>query len=112
MTSNHIEEYFTNNENTIGSELFRVQADNVDIKTEITDDEIKLINTLMENDVFLNSRKLRTPFERYLIGYMRLKISKDRQGRSEFVKINQRGQDEDSIMNRLGNMSNIVGVRK
>src|SRR6056297_2492394 len=97
----HIEQYFANIEGSreaINSrELFNASDDNIDLKTDLSDKEINLIATLKFNDEFLKSKGLSPLFNRYYRNYMRLKVSKDRKSREEFVKINKSDDKEDVL---------------
>jgi len=112
-TNNHIEEYFLKNDNDskaiASKELFR--DDKIILKTDLTDDEITIINKLLYNDAFLSSKKLKQPFKLVIENYMKLKVSKDRQSRKEFVSINKNNDNDDTI-EKFGNLSNIMGARK
>jgi len=103
---NHIEEYFTKNESQPGTELFRIDDSNVDIKTELTEQEIRDVNTLMMNDKFLEKVKVGAIFKNYYQHLLRLKISLNRKGRSEYVDINKH-DNSDEVLTKFGNLSNI-----
>ncbi len=108
---NKIDEYFSKTENqTKGNELFRVSPDNVDIKTELTDEEIKKINTLFINDEILQDKGLKPAFSKYIEKFMRLKISFERKGRTEFVKINSDDRT-DQFLETAGGLSNIFNAK-
>jgi len=47
----------------------------------------------------------------YYINYMRLKVSKDRKSREEFVNINKQDSKED-VISMASNLSNISGAKK
>lgn len=112
-----IEEYIlSKKEDNVGSELFKVRNDNVDIKTELNEETVRHITSLMANDEYLRDRGIIKEnqigvFERYYIKFMRLMISNQRKGRSEYVQIHQHGDDEKTI-EKLGNMSNVISARK
>ena len=112
-TNNHIEEYFLKNDNDskaiASKELFK--DDKIVLKTDLTDDEITIINKLYYNDAFLAKNKLNTPFDLVIQNYMKLKVSKDRQSRKEFVSINKNNDNDDTI-EKFGNLSNIMQSRK
>lgn len=113
--SNHIEEYFTKTEGTAEArhsrELFQADKSNVDIKTDLTIQEIILINKLMWNDDLLRRYKLKPVFSFFVDEYLRLKISLDRKSRSEFVSINRADRTEEATK-LLSNLSNIGNVKK
>lgn len=112
-SNNHIEEYFLksdNNSQAIASkELFK--NDNVETKTELSDEEILIINKLKFNDSILERAGLKPVFNLFTQNYMILKISKERKSRQEFVNINK-ADKTDEIMSGMGNLSNILNVRK
>ena len=111
----HIEEYFAQVEGTSEAfhsrELFKADKDNVDIKTDLTKEEISIITSLIFNDNFLISKKLKPLFQKYYYPYMRLKISLDRKSRAEFVNINKSPSQED-VLNTASNLKNLTDVRK
>lgn len=112
-TNNHIEEYFLKNDNNSSAiaskELFK--DENIELRTDITDEEIVIINKLMYNNSILEKHKLNPVFELFINNYMRLKVSKDRKSRGEFVKINSQDKTDD-VMTGMSQISNILGVRK
>jgi hypothetical protein len=111
----HIEEYFAEVEGSKQAmhsrELFNADNENIDLKTDLSNDEINLIAGLKFNDLFLKSRGLKPLFMNYYINYMRLKVSKDRQSRKEFVNINKQDSKED-VISMASNLSNISGAKK
>lgn len=112
---NHIEEYFIQTEgsksNIISRELFKGEED-IDLKTELSNEEIVHINTLLFNNDILVKRGLKPIYKDWLNQFMRLKISKDRQSRSEFVNLNRQQETADEQLNKLGNFSNILNSKK
>jgi hypothetical protein len=96
MKINPIEEYFkdTGSHELKKSEVFEATEDNTDIKTDLTEKQIVLVNTLHENDLFLVSRGLKPVFKSYYDKYLRLLISKNRESRKEFVEVNKAKKDE------------------
>ncbi len=105
---NHIEEYFSKNETQLGNELFRIDNKNLPSKTELTDDETKLITVLKMNDIFLESKGLVPIYMQYYNNFMHLRISKDRKGRTEYVDIHRK-DNSDSTLNKLQNIKTIMG---
>lgn len=99
-TNNHIEEYFQDHkessEERASRQIFTADK-NVDIKTELDMKEISYINTMQLNDDFLKSRGLNPVFSYFYNHYLRLKISKDRKSRGEFVKINSQDRSEEMV---------------
>jgi len=110
----HIEEYFAEVEGSKQAmhsrELFNADNENIDLKTDLSNDEINLIAGLKFNDLFLKSKGLKPLFMNYYINYMRLKVSKDRKSREEFVNINKQDSKED-VISMASNLSNISGAK-
>lgn len=111
----HIDEYFVKNEGSKEAiqsrELFNADNKNIDLKTDLSNEEINYINTLLYNDRILISRGLKPVNTKYLFKYMRLKVSKDRLSRSEFVKINKENQP-DELLQTASNLKNITNTKK
>lgn len=106
----HIKEYFAKTE---GSKealhsgiLFSASEKDIDLKTDITWEEIIFINGLKMNDIFLIDHGLTPIYSKFLNGYMRLKISMDRKSRTEFVDVN-RGDDSAKVLDIASNIKNI-----
>ena len=112
---NHIQEYFAKIEGSKEAfhsrELFKASREDVDIKTDLSIQEIVLINKLLFNNELLKKRKLLPVYSDFLYNYMRLKISLDRKSRGEFVSIN-RGDKTEEATALLSNLANITGVKK
>lgn len=114
--SNHVEEYFKNEENTSGRlsrELFDVGDKNkaLDFKTDLSLNEIKDITSLHYNDEYLLSIGMPAMFRGFYEKYMRLVISKERKSRAEFVSINKTDQSDDMI-GKLSNLDALRGSKK
>ena len=113
--SNHIEEYFTevekNSSNIASKQLFSGDEEDIDFKTDLTDQDIRDINTLFVNDNYLIKKGLKPVFKNYYQKFMRLVISKERKSRQEFVNLNKQETSED-VINQMSNLSNLTGVRK
>lgn len=111
----HIEEYFSEKESSseaINSrEIFNATDDNIDLKSDVSDEEISIISTLKFNDDFLASKGIKPIYSKYFNKYMRLKVSKDRKSREEFVNINKKDNQED-MLGMAGNLANIGQARK
>ena len=106
---NHIDEYFTDTqlqEQNHYKELFSADEEtDLDLKTEVIDEEIKALATLHFNDKFLSQIGVGKIFGTYTNKFLRLKISKDRKSRGEYVDINKKSREEiqnESIKNALG----------
>jgi hypothetical protein len=114
--SNHIEEYFadaTNGKEVLTSkELFKANPEDVDIKTDISIQEIVLINKLLFNNEILKEAGLKPVYKNFLNSYMRLKISLDRKSRGEFVDMNRSNQKPEDVLSTMSNVSNIMGAKK
>jgi hypothetical protein len=110
----HIDEYFTkiegSKEQFNSRELFKADEESIDLKTHLTDEEISLLNVLSFNDALLKSRGLKPIFSKFTYKYMRLKVSKDRLSRQEFVGINKVDKSEE--INTNGSLKNMVEPRK
>lgn len=109
--NNHIEEYFSKNENLKGNDLFRIDDKNVDLKTELTENETRFINTLKLNDDFLERQGLIPIYKNYYKNLLRLLVSKERKGRREYVEVHTKDNSDD-VISKFGNLSNISNVRK
>ena len=110
--NNHVQEYFDGQQGNKSSELFKLgEEKELDFKTDLSEKEIKIITTLYYSDLFLIEKHIRPVFEQYYSKYLRLRVSKDRLGRTEFVKMNSQ-QDTDEILSRLGNASSVLTARK
>jgi len=110
--NNHIEEYFDVTQGNRSNELFRIsEPQEIDLKTDLSENEIKIITSLHLTDEFLIAKKIPRVFDKYVSKYLRLRVSKERQGRGEFVTMNSTEKTSD-MLDRLGNVSNIVTARK
>jgi hypothetical protein len=114
--SDHIEEYFVrqgeNKEVLTSKELFRADADNVDVKTELDDVEIKIINRMKFNNAYLKSKGLNTIYTDVINNYLRLKISRERKSRVEFVDMNRGQQKTEDILDTMSKVGNITSAKK
>lgn len=112
---NHVQEYFAKTEGSSQAfhsrELFEARKDNVDVKTDLSIQEIVLINKLMFNNILLKRKKLKPIYEDFIYNYMRLKISLDRKSRGEFVSVN-RGDKMEEASQLMSNLSNITNAKK
>ncbi len=110
--SNHIEEYFTKIEGSrdliTAREIFKADKENIDIKTDISHQEIVLLNALLYNNIILKSKGLKPVWMPFINQYMRLKISLDRKSRGEFVDVNRSGDPS----KMLQDFSNIKSLEK
>ena len=65
---NPIEEYFKdriNSDELKRSDLFSADDDDIDLKTDVSEKRLLLINVLHENDLFLISHGLKPVFKSY-----------------------------------------------
>lgn len=112
----HIEEYFKNQEGSgeaiKSRELFTADKENIDLKTDLTNDEIALINTMLFNNQILKDSGLEPVYNDFLIKFMRLKVSKDRKSRAEFVGINQNKEEDDQVQKINKNLETLTKNRK
>ncbi|MFP4025964.1 MAG: hypothetical protein ACLFVR_15695 [Thiohalospira sp.] len=96
--SNHIEEYFLEVEKDsqaqASKQIFQASDEDVNIKTELSQAEIILMNKLHINNDFLVRKGLKPVFKPFMVNYMKLKISLDRKSRQEFVNINKSRERE------------------
>ena len=112
---NHIEEYCNaieqNQQLKSSKELFSIDEDDLDFKTEVTETELRIISNLFVMDNYLKNIGLPTIFEEYYTKFLRLVVSKNRKSREEFISINKANTDEETIT-RLSEFTNIVGAKK
>lgn len=111
--NNHIEEYFLKNDNNTtaiaSKELFK--GDNIELRTDLKDEEIILINTMMFNNELLKEVGCEEVFKSFITNFMRLKVSKDRKSRGEFVSINKQNDSAD-VVSSMANIGNVMNSRK
>lgn len=111
----HIDEYFKNIEGSREAiqsrELFTADNDDIDLKTDLNNEEISHIAILKFNDSFLESKGIKPVFMNFFHDYMRLKVSKDRQSRGEFVKMNRKDDSED-VLSSASNLKNLMDSKK
>ena len=114
--SNHIEEYFAeasqSKEVLTSKELFRAERDSVDIKTDLSWQEIVLVAKLKFNNDLLKDFGLISVYNEFLNNYLRLKISLDRKSRGEFVDMNRGAQKAEDVLDTMSKVSNITGAKK
>lgn len=98
-TNPHIEEYFARNEEDAQTkasrELFKGDDDDIDLRTELNGEEIYYINAMKMYDTVLNSHGLNSIFAKFYNTYFRLKVSKDRKSRGEFVSVTKADRSEE-----------------
>lgn len=112
---NPIEEYFTkietSKESINSKAIFEAEKENLDLKTELTIQEIVILNKLEMNNIYLQSKGIKPIFSEFIKNYERLKISLDRKSRGEFVNLNK-SNNTDDILNGMSNLSNIGSAKK
>lgn len=108
----HIEEYVKHN---VGDnafrDLFEATEDNVDLRTELNEDEVVLVNKIHINNLFLKSKLGIDVYKEFLVNYLRLKVSFNRGSRTEFVDVNRRDRFEQNL-NRFSNFANLTKVKE
>lgn len=110
---NHVEEYLKNNvgENAF-RDLFEATEDNIDLRTELNENEVDCVNKIFVNNQFLNSKfKDSNIYKSFLINYLRLKVSFNRGSRIEFVDVNKKDRFEQNLKT-FGNFSNLSKVKE
>lgn len=113
----HIEEYFASQsdvskELNAGKELFKGESENIDLKTELEAEEIIMVNILHYNNEILEKLGINPPWKPFLEKFMRLKVSLKRQSRAEFVSVNKKFEDSEQTLDKMSNISNILGAKK
>lgn len=105
----HIEEYIKSNvgENAF-RDLFEATDDNVDLRTELNENEVDCVNKIFISNLYLMSKLKDSIYGDFLINYMRLKVSFERGSRLEFVDINRRERFEQ----QLGKFSQFANLSK
>jgi hypothetical protein len=110
---NPIQEYFESNcdkESTF-QDLFEATPENVDLRTDATIQEIVILNKIKQNCFFLQDKIGFEIYQRFFNQYLRLKISKDRLSRAEFVDINRKERFEKDLQ-KFGNFKALSDIKK
>lgn len=102
----------TNRANFI--ELFEATKENIDLRTDLTIQEIVISNIIKMNGDYL--KNLDPSFEHniysdFIDEYLRLKVSLDRKSRGEFVDIN-RSEHFEKDLNKFNNFKQLSDVKK
>lgn len=107
---NHIEEYFdAKGKRSDFVDLFEAKKDNVDLRTDLTIQEIVLVNVIQLNSSFMDNLGMtENIYSKFIDGYKRLKVSLDRKSRVEFVDINKKERFE----NNLDKFNQIAALKK
>ena len=109
----HVQAHFMNSDNSSdvirSREVFLADDKNVDLKTElILVDELPLSNKILATHDFLESILPGiSPYKRYLIQRMRLRISTDRKSRDEYVRVCSPNSFDDNL-SKISNFKNIM----
>ena len=97
----HFDEYFDkineSSEIKLGKEIFKADKDDVDIKTDLNTKEIYHINAMKMLDKTFEDYGMKPVFNLFYDDYLRLKISKDRLSRGEFVKVTAQDKSENLL---------------
>lgn len=97
----HFDEYFDklnqSDSERIGKEVFKAGKDDVDIRTDLNSNEIYHINALKMLDQMLERFGVGKTYNLFYDDYLRLKISKDRQSRGEFVKVTAQDKSDNLL---------------
>lgn len=111
---NHIFEYFEKDNGSdtqrASKQLFTVEDDDLDLKTHVDNFEIVKLTSMRTIDSILDARGLEPQFEKYVKPLLRLKISKDRMSRSEFVSINKQDNSQE-LVEGMKTAGSILGGR-
>jgi len=97
----HFDEYFDKVHEgegvRLGKEIFKANNEDVDIKTDLNTKEIYHINALKMIDKMLEEHGVGNVYNIFYDDYFRLKISKDRLSRGEFVKVTAQDKSENLL---------------
>jgi hypothetical protein len=104
---NHIQEYVKNGSEQTFRELFEATKENVDLRTDLTFQELVLINKIKMNDEFLFNTFNFKVYDKFLDNHLRLKISLERKSRGEYVDVNRRERFEQNLK-KFGEFSNLI----
>lgn len=113
ILKNPLEEYFKNNidKDSTFQELFEATPQNVDLRTDLNIKELVILNKIKMNCIFLDERIKTEVYQGFFNQYLRLKISKDRLSRAEFVDINRRERFEQNLQ-KFGNFKALADIKK
>lgn len=107
-----IEEYLLNNSENDGMPLFETNNKNTDLKTDLTLQELNIINRIHLNSKFLESKGLKPIFDKFVNKLLRLKVSQDRKSRSEYVTVNQKVLPFDKQAQNYANFKTILDTKQ
>lgn len=112
---NHIFEFVQSSEENeqaiTNKQLFSASEEDIDFKTDLSEQEVRDITVLFYNDKILFESGLEPVFRPYYDKFLRLVVSKDRQGRSEFVQVNK-NQSSDDVIEKTSQLNSILGSKK
>lgn len=91
------------------TELFNPENENIDLQTDLTDSELRYIAVLKTNDDYLENLGVGSIYNKYVNHFMRLKVSKDRQSRKEYVEVNK-NENDIGLQEAFGKMG--IGANK
>lgn len=113
ILKNPIEEYFKENVNQESTfqDLFQASDFDVDLKSDLSIEEIQIINKLLYYDSIIYEYLNFNLYLSYIKSYLRLKYSLDRKSRGEFVDINRRDRFKQNLR-EFSDFSNILDVKK
>lgn len=107
----HIEEYVKNiDSDNHFEELFEGDV-NIDLKTELNESELILVNKINQNAIFLKEKIGHHIYKDFLTNYLRFKVSYLRQSRKEFVDVNRQERFEQNL-GRFNNFANLSKVKE
>jgi hypothetical protein len=100
-----VSEYFEDvndvRKHTHYDELFNANKENVDLQTQLSEEELRAVAVLQTNDKYLFEKGVRGVYANYIQSFMRLKISLDRQSRKEYVEVNKNENQELNAMQKV-----------
>lgn len=113
---NHIKDYFSDIDNKSkeahhSKNLFGATNMDIDLKTELTWQEAVYINVIYFNNDILVKAGLEPVWSDFADKYLRLKVSKDRASRSEYVNVNSAGLNDKDI-SRFANLKTFLGAKE
>lgn len=100
--NNPIEEYFRAQDGNVSkfSELFKGNDEFIDQMTELSDADIRRINTLAYTDAYLREKGIRPVFGVYTHKFMRLMVSRNRKSRGEYVDVHKGELQREAMLPR------------
>lgn len=117
VSKDPIEEYWSQQDDSTNKEAFELfSSEDIEMRTDINESGIKTVNAIMLNSQFLRSKGLfkgnkTDPFYNYIQNYLKLRVSKNRMSRDEFVN-SIKNKDEEDTLNKLSEFQNIKNSKK